>query len=69
MKCPNCGDRIPFYQQNEWLPDIEYIKNNMNKMYSLEELEDMSKAKLKMINWIPFKLYKELCLNCGFYKE
>lgn len=69
MKCPNCGDRIPFYQQNEWLPDIEYIKNNMNKMYSLEELEAMSKAKLKMINWIPSKLYKALCLNCGFYKE
>lgn len=60
MKCPNCGYKIPFYKQNEWLPDIEYIKNNMNKMYSLEELEAMSEGELKVVNWIPLRLYKNI---------
>lgn len=66
MKCPNCGGNDSFYK-NSWLPDIEYIKNM--KMYSLSELEDMSKEKLKMVNYIPSKLYKNYCFSCGFHKE
>lgn len=66
MKCPNCGGIDSLYK-NAWLPDIEYIKNM--KMYSLSELEAMSKEKLKMVNYIPFKLYKKYCFSCGFHKE
>lgn len=66
MRCPNCGEIDSFYK-NAWLPDIEYIKNM--KVYSLSELEAMRKEELKLVNYIPFKLYENYCFSCGFHKE
>ncbi len=66
MRCPNCGENDSFYK-NALLGDIEYIKNM--KMNSLSELEAMSKEELKMVNYIPFKLYEIYCFSCGFHKE
>ena len=33
------------------------------------KLEAMRKEELKLVNYIPFKLYENYCFSCGFHKE